>query len=196
MGLSISTNAKPKNVFKQRKEPKTEQNASASERAMVFASQDSLKESLTLHQNMETMKNRKENFQMPSLEDANARLGLRPVLEERGRKDRRNRGVEGERGKESRNNDFSLYDNAHRLIEDKVTSSMNLAEERKKFSMSPVKRARQALATEPDDGLDSGSKVQDNSDDDKDRLTNNASERSSRGSRINLFKKKRDTRDK
>ena len=45
------------------------------------------------------------------------------------------------------------------MIDSKVSASMNnFAEERKKFSMSPVKRARQALATEPDDGLDSAEK--------------------------------------
>ena len=116
---------------------------------------------------------------MPDLEEANARIGLRPVLEEKNRRNaNRNRGVEGERGKDKDKNrdrnrkieqekfkeqgkgDFSLYDNAHRLIEQKVTSSLNMENlDRKKMSMSPVKRARQALATEPDDGLDSGSKV-------------------------------------
>ena len=39
--------------------------------------------------------------------------------------------------------------------------------DRKKMSMSPVKRARQALATEPDDGLDSGSKIRRDSSDDE-----------------------------
>ena len=69
--------------------------------------------------------------------------------------------IEQEKFKEQGKGDFSLYDNAHRLIEQKVTSSLNMENlDRKKMSMSPVKRARQALATEPDDGLDSGSKVQ------------------------------------
>ena len=144
---------------------------------------------------MESLSRRKDKFQMPDLEEANARIGLRPVLEEKNRrKANRHRGVEGERGKdkdkerdrerdrdrdrnrkieqekfkEKGKNDFSIYDNAHRLIEQKVTNSLNMENlDRKKMSMSPVKRARQALATEPDDGLDSGSKNRkDSSDDD------------------------------
>ena len=59
---------------------------------------------------------------MPDMEDVKGRLGIRPVLEEKNRRqNNRNRGIEGERErvlkKESESKDFSIYNNAHQLID-------------------------------------------------------------------------------
>ena len=81
MGLSIKTDAKPKNMFKTRKEPKTDMHAQE-RNDMLFKSQDSN----SLVENMEELSKRREHFKMPDLADANERLGLRPVLEEKNRR--------------------------------------------------------------------------------------------------------------